>query len=91
VKIAYLWGEPHLANGSFVKLPAGFKGTIENDLGLKAVVVRGKAIHQWNNEKRETGLSPSSFFSSNVKGQHTIQAETEVVLYINSEGRYSVQ
>jgi hypothetical protein len=91
VQIAYLWGKPHLSNGSFVKLPAGFKGTIENDNGLKAVVVRGKATHNWNNEKNKTALSPSSFFSSKTKGEHKINVETEMVLYINSNGRYTVE
>jgi len=89
VKIAYLWGKLNLANGSFVKLPAGFKGSIKNDNGLKAVVVRGKATHRWNNEKKKTTLSASSFFSSTAEGEHKIdvEAEAEVVLYINSDGR----
>ncbi|GJM08372.1 MAG: hypothetical protein DHS20C11_06480 [Lysobacteraceae bacterium] len=91
VQIAYLWGKPYLENGSFVKLPAGFKGSIENDIGLKAVLVRGKATHQWNNEKNRTALSPSSFFSSIGKGKHNIDVESEVVLYINSNGRYAVK
>lgn len=90
-KIAYLWGEPHSANGSFIKLPAGFKGAIQNENGLKAVLVRGKATHQWSKEKTKTALLPSSFFSSNVKGRHRISAETEVVLYVNSIGGYTVE
>lgn len=91
VQIAYLWGKPHLANGSFVKLPTGFKGSIENENGLKAVVVRGKATYRWNREKTIVALSPSSFFSSKAKGEHGINVETEVVLYINSNGRYDVE
>jgi len=91
VQIAYLWGSSELANGSFIKLPAGFKGTIENDNGLKAVVVKGKATYQWSNEKTKTELSPSSFFSSKTKGTHVIEAATEVILYINSTSRYSVK
>lgn len=89
-QIAYLWGNLSSANGSFVKLPAGFKGTIENDDGLKVVVVRGKATYRWNNEKTETALSPSSFFKSKTKGEHRINVEDEVVLYINSNGRYTI-
>jgi len=91
VQITHLWGKPHLANGSFVKLPAGFKGTIKNDNGLKAVVVSGKATHQWSNEETRSPLSPSSFFNSKAKGQHQINVESEVVLYINSNGRYTVE
>lgn len=91
VQIAYLWGKPHLANGSFIKLPTAFKGIIENANGLKAVVVRGKASHQWHNDKTKTKVSPSSFFSSQTKGGHKINVETEMILYINSNGRYSVK
>jgi len=91
VQTAYLWGKTNAENGSFVKLPAGFKGTIENDNGLKAIVVMGKSAHQWNNEKTKTPLSPASFFSSKAKGKHKIDVETETVLYINSNGKYSVE
>lgn len=91
VQIAYLWGSPELANGSFIKLPAGFKGTIENDNGLKAVVVKGNATYQWSNEKTKTELSPSSFFSAKTKEEHVIEAETELILYVNATGRYSVR
>ena len=91
VKIAYLWGKPHLSNGSFVKLPPGFKGAINNDNGLKAVVVKGKATHRWNNEKKKTTLLASSFFSSKSEGEHKINVEAEVILYINSNGRYEIE
>ncbi|MCG8672134.1 MAG: DUF4437 domain-containing protein [Pseudomonadales bacterium] len=91
VKVAYLWGAPNSANGSFVKLPVDFTGTIKSDNELKAVVVRGKASHQWKNEKTRTALSPSSFFSSTLKGEHRIRAEKETVIYINSNGRYTVE
>ena len=90
-QMAYLWGKPHLENGSFVKFSADFTGTIENNNGLKAVVVKGKAKHQWNDEKIKTSLSPSSFFSSKAKGTHKIFAETEVVLYINSNGSFTIK
>lgn len=89
VKIAYLWGKTDLANGSFVKLPSGFEGSIENDNGLKAVVVSGEATYQWGDGKA-TVLSPSSFFSSKAQGEHKIRVDAEMVLYINSNGRYVV-
>jgi hypothetical protein len=91
VQLAYLWGKPDAANGSFVKLPAGFKGTIENNKGLKVVVVKGNGTHQWNNEKTKTLLSPSSFFSSKAKGEHKINTKVDTILYINSNGRYSIE
>lgn len=91
VQIAYLWGDPKQAHGSFIKLPPGFKGVIENDKGLKVVVVRGYASHRWNNEKLETSLSPGSFFSSRMKGKHMIDVQAETVLYINSVGQFNVE
>lgn len=61
VKIAYLWGKTGAPHGSFVKLPAGFTGTIKGLDGLKAVVIKGKGTHSWQQEKQATALSPASF------------------------------
>ncbi|WP_043319335.1 DUF4437 domain-containing protein [Microbulbifer sp. HZ11] len=90
-QVAYLWGRTEAANGSFVKLPAGFNGAIESHRGLKAVVVSGDATYQWNSEKSKTALSPSSFFSSNGNGKHRIKTDSQTVLYINSNGRYRIE
>lgn len=91
VQLAYLWGDPDLENGSFVKLPAGFEGAIKHEGELKAVVVRGEANHQWRDQKAKTALSPSSFFSSSAKGLHKLTTETELVLYVSTNGRYVIE
>lgn len=91
MQLAYLWGRPGAAHGSFVKLPAGFKGVIKNASGLKAIVVQGKARYQWRDEQTTILLSPASFFSSSVLGEHKINAKVETVIYINSNGRYTVE
>ncbi|GGP48151.1 hypothetical protein GCM10009347_14210 [Shewanella algicola] len=90
-QISYLWGKPDATNGSFVKLPAGFKGSIESQNPLKAVVVKGSATYQWDNQKTLTALTPSSFFSSDAQGKHVINAKSEVVLYVKSTGQFSVK
>ncbi|WP_028115932.1 DUF4437 domain-containing protein [Ferrimonas senticii] len=90
-QIAYLWGNPQANSGSFVKLPAGFDGEIETNGDLKAVVVKGYGQYLWNNEKPSTKLSPSSFFSSSGKGEHHIKADNELLLYINTNGGFSVE
>ena len=92
-KIAYLWGDTSAANGSFVKLPAGFKGTIESEsgLGLKAVVVKGKTSYSWQQEPKVTELSPTGFFSSEGKGEHHLHTKTETLLYINSNGEFNIE
>ncbi|MCQ3829142.1 DUF4437 domain-containing protein [Microbulbifer elongatus] len=91
VQVAYLWGKPSAANGSFVRLPAGFNGTIENPNGLKAVVVSGEASYRWNSDKTRTSLSPSSFFSAATAGKHRIETQEGALLYINSNGSYRVE
>lgn len=91
VEIAFLWGQANESNGSFVKFPAGFKGTIKSDNTLKVVVVRGNATHRWNQSEDLTNLTPSSFFKSNSRGTHRLAVETELVLYINSDGKYTVE
>ena len=90
-QIAYLWGEPQARNGSFVKLPAGFKGTIRSNDALKAVVVSGEASYRWSDEENSTWLSPGSFFSSGSDGKHHMSASTPLLLYINAIGRYTIQ
>ena len=91
VQVAYLWGDPEAANGTFIKFPAGYQVSIENPNGLKAVVVTGTGEYQWADEENKSELSPSSFFSAKVKGQHKIKANTEMVFYVNSNGRYLAQ
>ncbi|WP_181817744.1 DUF4437 domain-containing protein [Psychromonas sp. B3M02] len=90
-KISYLWGNPKATNGSFVKLPAGFKGSLENDTEMKAVVVKGSANYQWSLDPKVTSLSPSSFFSSEGQAKHIIEAKTDVVLYVKSVGKFAVE
>ena len=90
VEIAHLWGRLDFTNGSFIKLRAGFEGHVHNTDGLKAVVVSGTATHQWSGSEDATELSPSSFFSSQGKGRHKLSAHSDLVLYINANGRYSI-
>ena len=89
LQMAFLWGDTDAENGSFVKLPAGFSGAVQSDNELRAVVVSGVGLHQY--QETTTTLSPSSFFSSNGKVLHHIRAETELVLYINAAGRYAIE
>lgn len=91
LQMAYLWGKPDSRNGSFVKLPAGFSGAVKADRDLKAVVVSGKAAYRWRDEKTSTDLSAGSFFSSQREGAHRINVQSELLLYINSNGRYAVE
>jgi hypothetical protein len=90
-QISYLWGDTSGKNGTFVKLPAEFNGYIEGMSQLKAVLVKGMANYRWNKQGSEVKLSPSSFFSSSEQGKHYLNTQSEVVLYINSMGKYHVK
>lgn len=89
-QVAYLWGNTSEQNGSFVKLPANFKGAIEGMPGLKAVIIKGEADYSWNNEEKTTQLTPTSFFSASVKGKHHLNVMDEVIIYISTTGKYKI-
>lgn len=95
VEISYLWGthKTDQLNGSFVKLPSGFKGTLTakgND--LKAIVVKGQPNYS-NSSNKPTSLETGSYFSSSkVNTKHKIASKTtgETILYIRSKGTYTI-
>lgn len=91
-KIAYLWGdlEEGRSNGSFLKLPAGFKGAIESEgTVFRAVVIEGQLSYDGSEVKV---LDPGSYFSSQGEFTHAItsHAERESVIYIRTNGRYAI-
>ena len=90
-QISHLWGDTAGKNGTFVKLPSEFNGYIEGMSQIKAVVVKGMANYRWSTQGSEVKLSPSSFFSSSEQGKHYLNTQNEVVLYINSTGKYNVK
>lgn len=89
-EIAYLWGNPSKdeLNGSYIKLPAGFSGTIDSDGSIRAVVVKGQMSHQSSPEKV---LGAGGFFSSDGEAEHWISVSKESVVYIRSDGKYEVE
>lgn len=91
IQIAYLWGKTDGKNGTFVKIPANYDGYIEGESVLKAVVIKGKAGYMWNKQGSLKTLSPGSFFSSTHNGKHHLNTQNEVVLYVRSNGKYSVK
>ena len=93
IKIAYLWGnlEDGKSNGTFVKLPAAFKGNIHS-LGetFRAVVV--KRLLQYQGTEIKT-LEPGSYFGT-TKGEATHQVSSheknDTVLYIRTNGKFEI-
>ena len=91
-KLAYLWGsidEDH-ENGTFIKLPAGFKGEIDSHASIfRAVVIKGAPKYLGTNQQT---LEPGSYFSSKGKFIHQVSSSVgeETVLYVRTRGQYEL-
>lgn len=95
-KIAFLWGSPEdgQKNGTLLKLPAGFGGSLHgNGSQLRAVVIEGRAGHALTDASDPEVLDPGSYFGSKDGTAHqiTCQGEDECVIYVRTEGRYDVK
>ncbi|GLP95144.1 DUF4437 domain-containing protein [Paraferrimonas sedimenticola] len=86
VEIAYLWGSPSdsQVNGTMLRLPAGFNGSIQTDNELRSVVISGQITH------RGKALSPGSYFGSATPTTYKLSAEQQSVVYLRSKGRYRI-
>lgn len=93
VKTAFLWGshEKNQLRVTLLKLPAGFKGKIQNlSPSFRAVIISGGLTHQFakNGEKKE--LNAPSYFGAEENATSIISAEKETVIYIRSNGSFKV-
>lgn len=91
-KIAFLWGKPQdrQLNGTLIKLPAGYNGTIRSHgASLRAVVIQGRAKHRNAGAKV---LDSGSFFASTGQSEHQVSCEAgaDCILYVRAEGKYDV-
>ncbi|APD07296.1 hypothetical protein UJ101_01786 [Flavobacteriaceae bacterium UJ101] len=94
IKIAYLWGSPEEGqlNGTLIKLPKGFKGTLDiQDSTLRAVILQGKL--DYHTSKNDTQiLEAGSYFSSEGNFKHTISAtEQDCMVYIRTKGKFNIR
>jgi hypothetical protein len=94
-KIAYLWGnlQDGQSNGTFVKLPAGFTGTIDSrGSTFRAVVIKGQLQYQMPGETDAKSLEPGSYFGSQVASVHQVSSEggEESIIYVRTDGKYDV-
>ncbi len=93
-QIAYLWGEPQdgSLNGTFVKLPAGFRGHIDaNGHSLRAVVIRGQVAYQ-DSEASTVMLTPGSGMRSMGQALRLItsKSQDDCTLYIRASGQVQI-
>ena len=91
-KLAYLWGNPGdgWSSGTFVKLPAGFKGKLHSQgVYFRAVVIQGQL--QYLGAAVKT-LEPGSYFGSNGESVHAIASNTgeESIVYIRTDGEFGI-
>ncbi|WP_299472698.1 DUF4437 domain-containing protein [uncultured Roseibium sp.] len=94
-KIAFLWGDLSEGgkNGTFLKLPAGFEGTVTGeDAWLRAVVIEGSATHQAAAATEATLLNPGSYFGSQAAAVHgvTCTGNDACIFYLSVTGKYFV-
>jgi len=91
-EIAYLWGHPRegTRNGTFLKLPAGFRcALIGGGAWLRVVLIDGRAEYVRSGGK---SLEPGSYFGAKGDAPHTIScgSETECLFYVSTEGSYRI-
>lgn len=86
-KITHLWGnlKDGQLSGSFIKLPKGFSGSVQNDgTDFRAVVISGQVQHE------SSSLTAGSYFGANEAKTHTISTNEETVIYVRTNGKYNV-
>lgn len=93
--IAFLWGEPQddQLNGTLLKLPAGFHGTIQtHGPTFRAVVIQGRPKYREPGKAGGNVMEPGNYFGS--QGPSTYQLSSDAgeaaILYIRTEGKYEV-
>ncbi len=94
-KMAFLWGNPQdgQLNGTLVKLPAGFTGTIRSHGStFRAVIIQGLPEYQVPSETDVKILEPGSYFSSKGASVHQISSKAgeESIIYVRTDGKYAV-
>ena len=94
-EIAFLWGSPKESklNGTLVKLPGGFVGTIRSsDSGFRAVVIQGQPKYHVQGQPQGKVMAPGSYFSSEGVKSHQVSCDEKesCTIYVRSEGEFRV-
>lgn len=92
-KVAFLWGnhDGGELNGTFIKLPAGFEGTIRSNGSIfGAVIIKG--LPEYKIEADTKKLEPGSYFESEGETVHRVSsdAKKETIIYVRSNGKYDI-
>ncbi|MDP0491656.1 MAG: DUF4437 domain-containing protein [Verrucomicrobiota bacterium JB023] len=92
---ALLWMKDDAArtNGSLLKLPAGFQGTIRGKGEIfRAIGVEGQVSMQLSEGGANKLMKPAHYFTTqgDFECQVTVEGGAEAILYIRHAGRYTV-
>ncbi|MCQ8850088.1 DUF4437 domain-containing protein [Alteromonas stellipolaris] len=93
VSSTYLWGSTADMNGSMIKLPVGFKGTIGTHASeFRAVVIAGDVDYHSVDITSPISLSAGSYVEStgNFKHQLVNEGQQEATIYIRTNSAYRV-
>lgn len=93
-KVAFLWGNPDGAqlNGTFIKLPAGFEGTIRSNGSIfGAVIIKGMPQYKVSETDVKT-MEPGSYFGSEGDTEHRVSssAKEETIIYVRTNDKYDI-
>lgn len=98
VQSTYVWGNTQEKNGSMIKLPAGFKGTITSAASeFKAVVIAGAIEYRVAGSEKAQTLQPASYVESIAESAGTTthhvanQTNADAIVYIRTNAPYTVQ
>ena len=94
-QMAFLWGEPRdkERNGTFLRLPAGFTGTLKSAGDwLKTVVVEGTITHLRTGSETRTRLEPGSYFGAPAGVGHQLVCgpSQACLLYVSAKGKFDL-
>ncbi len=86
---AVLWNDERGFRGSFIRLPAGFEGTIRSGgSSFRAVVIQGTPKYTQSGETML--LEPGSGIEAVGAAAHAFAAAEETVLYVRTNGGYAL-
>ncbi len=94
-EVAFLWGDPQdgQLNGTLLKLPPGYNGTIHSHgPTFRAVVIRGRVSLRPSRQTGVETLPPGSLFSSSGPSVHDVAGDSEqgCIIYVRADGGFEV-
>jgi len=94
-QVAFLWGDRKVGefNGTMIKLPAGFKGTLESEGEIfRGVLIQGQATYEGDGVEGAQSLTAGSYFGSKGSESHSLvaQEDGESLIYVRTNGKIKV-